>query len=51
LFSLELGNNRLLVPTVDSPAIFLPGGWRIVVGEGFDPETLRRLIDRFEQGR
>jgi hypothetical protein len=29
----------------------LPGGWRIVVGEGFDPETLRRLIDTIEPNR
>src|ERR1700727_2309806 len=31
----------LPVPRADSLAIILPGGWRIVVGEGFDPETLR----------
>jgi hypothetical protein len=39
------------VPTADSLAIILPGGRRIVVGEGFDPETLRRLIDTIEPGR
>jgi hypothetical protein len=29
----------------------LPGGRRIVVGKGFDPETLRRLIDVIEPDR
>jgi hypothetical protein len=28
--------------------ILLPSGWRIVVGEGFDSETLRRLIQMIE---
>jgi hypothetical protein len=39
------------VPTADPLAILLPGGWRIVVGEGFDPQTLRRLIDTIEPSR
>jgi hypothetical protein len=39
------------VPATDPLAILLPGGWRIVVGEGFDPETLRRLIDTIESSR
>jgi hypothetical protein len=37
--------------TVDPLAIILPSGWRIVVGEGFDPETLRRLIHTIEPSR
>jgi hypothetical protein len=36
--------------SVDPLAIILPGGRRIVVGKGFDPETLRRLIDAIEPG-
>jgi hypothetical protein len=36
------------VSTVDPLTILLPGGWRIAVGEGFDPLTLRRLIDTIE---
>ncbi len=39
------------VPPADPLAIILPGGRRIAVGEGFDPETLRRLIDAIEPGR
>jgi hypothetical protein len=39
------------VPPADPLAIILPGGRRIVVGKGFDPETLRRLIDAIEPGR
>jgi hypothetical protein len=39
------------VPRADPLTIILPGGWRIVVGEGFDPETLRRLIDTIEPSR
>jgi hypothetical protein len=39
------------VPPADPLAILLPGGRRIVVGKGFDPETLRRLIDAIEPGR
>lgn len=35
----------------DPLAILLPGGRRIVVGTGFDPETLRRLIEAIEPGR
>jgi hypothetical protein len=35
----------------DPLAILLPGGRRIVVGKGFDPETLRRLIDVIEPDR
>jgi hypothetical protein len=38
-------------PPADPPAIILPGGPRIAVGEGFDPETLRRPIDAIEPGR
>ena len=36
------------IPTQDSLAIVLGGGRRIAVGKGFDPETLRRLIDTLE---
>jgi hypothetical protein len=36
------------VSTVDPLVILLPSGWRIVVGEGFDSETLRRLIQTIE---
>jgi hypothetical protein len=39
------------VPRADPLAIILPSGWRIVVGEGFDPETLRRLIHTIEPSR
>jgi hypothetical protein len=35
----------------DPLAIVLRGGRRIVVGKGFDPETLRRLIEAIEPGR
>ena len=38
-------------PLADPLAILLPGGRRIAVGKGFDPETLRRLIDAIEPGR
>jgi hypothetical protein len=38
-------------PLADPLAILLPGGRRIVVGKGFDPDTLRRLIDAIEPGR
>lgn len=31
------------IPTTDSLTIILSGGWRIVVGAGFDPETPRSL--------
>jgi hypothetical protein len=41
----------LPVPRADPLTILLPSGWRIVVGEGFDPQTLRRLIDTIEPGR
>jgi hypothetical protein len=39
------------VPPADPLAVILPGGRRIVVGKGFDPETLRRLIEAIEPGR
>ena len=39
------------VPRADPLAIILPCGWRIVVGEGFDSRTLRRLIDTIEPSR
>jgi hypothetical protein len=39
------------VPPTDPLAILLPGGRRIVVGKGFDPDTLRRLIEAIEPGR
>jgi hypothetical protein len=41
----------LPVTSVDPLTVILCGGRRIVVGEGFDPETLRRLIDAIEPGR
>jgi hypothetical protein len=40
-----------LVPPADPLAIVLPGGRRIVVGKGFDTETLRRLIAAIEPSR
>jgi hypothetical protein len=49
--TLEPDGELLPVPPADSLAIILPGGRRIVVGKGFDPETLRRLIDAIEPGR
>jgi len=49
--TLTPNGDLLPVPRADPLAILLPGGWRIVVGEGFDPETLRRLIDAIEPSR
>src|SRR5580698_786779 len=37
-------------PPADPLAIILPGGRRVAVGEGFDPQALRRLIDAIEPG-
>ena len=39
------------VPPADPLALILPGGRRIAVGKGFDPDTLRRLIQAIEPGR
>ena len=39
------------VSPADPLAIVLRGGRRVVVGKGFDPETLRRLIEAIEPGR
>jgi hypothetical protein len=49
--TLEHDDELSPVPPADPLAILLPGGRRIVVGKGFDPETLRRLIDAIEPGR
>ncbi len=38
-------------PPADPLAVLLPGGRRIVVGKGFDPATLRHLIDAIEPRR
>jgi hypothetical protein len=49
--TLAPNGDLLPVPRADTLTIILPGGWRIVFGEGFDPETLRRLIDTIEPSR
>jgi hypothetical protein len=49
--TLTPNSDLLPVPRADPLTIILPGGWRIVVGEGFDPQTLRRLIDTIEPSR
>ncbi len=38
-----------VTPEADRLTLVLSGGRRLVVGNGFDPETLRRLIDILEQ--
>lgn len=49
--TLTPNSDLVSVPRADPLTIILPGGWRIVVGEGFDPETLHRLIDTIEPSR
>jgi hypothetical protein len=49
--TLEPDGELPLVPPADPLVIILPGGRRVVVGKGFDPETLRRLIDAIEPSR
>ena len=49
--ALECGGEPPPVTPADPLALILPGGRRIVVGEGFDPGTLRRLIEAIEPGR
>lgn len=38
-----------VTPETDRLTLALSGGRRLIVGNGFDPETLRRLIDTLEQ--
>lgn len=39
-----------LAPAPDSLVLVLPGGFRLAVAAGFDPETLRRLLDALGDG-